>query len=294
MCAEYLAENFEELLKTDKLMELDCNTWAEMLKSDEIKVTSEEEIFKAVMRYANRHKETRDEILETILPSVRFPLLSSQFLVEVVEIDRSIQHLGCLHQLLHETYRYKAYPSSVSNVRTKPRKGSVWFDTDNIPPGMNLSDDNRTASVLTGQAAQLRTIKVIPSFNEGVPYREFKMNQLSQNGFWVGLAYNSSMGNTNTYPGQVGNSWGYEATGGQLYYSGAITSIPNGIYHSGDKIGILCNLDIPKLEFYKNGQLVTTVANFNYDRSSDTKVFPYLAFYNPGDSVTIVQSSGPK
>lgn len=36
-----LQSNFEELLVTNKMMELDPETWAEMLKSDDIRVGSE-------------------------------------------------------------------------------------------------------------------------------------------------------------------------------------------------------------------------------------------------------------
>ena len=46
-CAAFLAENFGEMLKQDKLMQLDVDTWAKMLKSDDIQVTSEEDVFDA-------------------------------------------------------------------------------------------------------------------------------------------------------------------------------------------------------------------------------------------------------
>lgn len=75
LCAEFLADNFGALLKADKLQELDPETWAEMLKSDEIQVTSEEEVFNAVMRYsAQFDKEKRIKALETVLPIVFQPL----------------------------------------------------------------------------------------------------------------------------------------------------------------------------------------------------------------------------
>jgi hypothetical protein len=46
-CATFLAENFGEMLKQDKLMQLDVDTWIKMLKSDDIQVTSEEDVFDA-------------------------------------------------------------------------------------------------------------------------------------------------------------------------------------------------------------------------------------------------------
>jgi len=289
LCAEYLAENFGDLLKGDKLMDLDTDTWNEMLKSDEIKVNTEEDIYKALMRYANSHKDRRDEILEKVLPSVRFPLLSSQFLIDVVEADKSIQHIVCLHQLLHETFRYKAYPTSVTSFRTKPRKSTVWFDSEKIPAGIKLSEDNKTASISPGQQAMLRTIKVIPSLNE-LKYHEFKINQISTSGFWIGVATENSIGSTNTYPGQTGQSWGYEASGGQLYFNGAITNIPNAQYYGGDRIGVYCDVEQEKLEFYKNSQLMTSVSSFKYNPNSG-KMFIHISFYSAGDSVTIIPAN---
>jgi len=288
MCAEYLAENFGDLLEADKLMDLDAETWTEMLKSDEIKVTSEEEIFKAVIRYANQHRDKRDLILEQVLPSIRFPLLPTKFLVEKVEGDLTLQHLPCLHKLLHETYRYKAYPASVTSFRTKMRKGTHWFDTTSLPGGVVASDENRTVSV-QGNGAQLRTIKALPSFDEGVSYREFKVVQMSTSGLWIGVAHDGVIPITG-YPGQVANSWGYEGTGGQLYQSGALTPIPGGTYSSGDRVGILCVPGDQKLELYKNGKMMYSVTNFNVGKS---KVFPYVALYTVGDSVTILATSGP-
>ncbi len=70
LCANFLAENFGEMLKGDTYLKLDPDTLAEMLNSDEIVVDSEEQVFRAVIRYGDKKyeqtkdKKKRDEIFE--------------------------------------------------------------------------------------------------------------------------------------------------------------------------------------------------------------------------------------
>lgn len=106
------------------------------MQSDDILVDSEEKIWAAVMRYADMHKDKRDEILQTVrslffilliffqvLPSIRFSFLSVDFLLEKVEGDPSIQHLPCVRKLLHEAYRVRVLPETAKkcSFSTKPR-----------------------------------------------------------------------------------------------------------------------------------------------------------------------------
>jgi hypothetical protein len=91
-CAEFLAEHFGEMLKKDKLMQLDPGTWVKMLASDDIQVSSEEDIFESLLRYVDQFdKQKRLEALELILPQIRFPLLSTHFLLESVETNPKLE-----------------------------------------------------------------------------------------------------------------------------------------------------------------------------------------------------------
>jgi hypothetical protein len=88
------------------MLDLNPHTWADMLKSDDIEIMSEERIFNAVISYVHKFdKKQRNEALEIILPSIRFPLLSPQFLFEKVEQNRDINQLPILKELMLETYR---------------------------------------------------------------------------------------------------------------------------------------------------------------------------------------------
>jgi len=293
-CAEYLAENFEELLKADKLMDLDADTWAEMLKSDEIEVSSEAEVYQAVLRYVNQFdKEKRDKSLEKILPSIRFGLLPAKLLIQIEE-DPKLTSIGVVHTLLHETYRNKACPGTTTSIRFKPRKGTSWFDITVTAGGIKLSDDNRTA-INENRTNQWKTVKVMPSFSQGPRYKEFKINQSTTSGFFIGVVANSALSTlvsmANMYPGQQGITWSYEGSGGNLYHNSSTTPY-GGPYKSGDRIGIMMDLDECKLEFYKNGKALGKVPSFTKPTSSE-EFFAVVCFYGYNDSATLVNTSSP-
>jgi len=122
-CAAYLAWHFDTLLREDKLLGLGVNTWVTMLKRDDLASTSEKAVFKAVLRYCEQYPEDkRKEALELLLPCVRFPLLSGDFLARWVDRKDMIKDVPILHDLLHEAYRFKVYPESVTSFRAQKRK----------------------------------------------------------------------------------------------------------------------------------------------------------------------------
>jgi len=110
-------------MRVGTLMTLEVDTWKEILIRGDIEVASEEEVYSAVLRYANQfdnEPSKRLEILETLLPCVRFPLIDPDYLVSKVETDESLKGVKILHSLLHEAYRYKTHP--VHSIRTMKRR----------------------------------------------------------------------------------------------------------------------------------------------------------------------------
>lgn len=99
-----MAKNFGKLLKDDRerLMGLHPRTWAGMLKSDSLFVNSEEQLFEAVLEYANEMKEDEDQeggeskrqaVLALLLPLVRFQTMSGKYLFENVESRKDLQDI---------------------------------------------------------------------------------------------------------------------------------------------------------------------------------------------------------
>lgn len=96
------------------------------------------------------------------------------------------------------------------------------------------------------------------------------------------------------YPGQWGNSWSYEASGGHLYFNGQ-TTYYGGPYHSGDRIGVNVDLDLGKLNFYKNGVALGEVSSFHLKQTDVVKddLWACVTLYSPGDSVSVIPASSP-
>jgi hypothetical protein len=53
-------------------MSLPLSTWVELLQRDDVKVSDEEEVFKAVVKYAQANPLTKEDTLKTLLPLVRY------------------------------------------------------------------------------------------------------------------------------------------------------------------------------------------------------------------------------
>ncbi|XP_077294027.1 kelch-like protein 25 [Arctopsyche grandis] len=77
-------ENFETLHKTQAFLNLPTNTVIEILKSDDLIVPSEEDVFNAVKLWVNHDDANRKLELVQLMGSVRLSLLSIKFLVDEV------------------------------------------------------------------------------------------------------------------------------------------------------------------------------------------------------------------
>jgi len=284
-CAEFLAENFGDMLVKDKLMQLDVDTWVEMLKSDEVQVASEEDIVEALLRYANQfEKEKRLQVLEKTLPFVRYVVLSNEFLIEKVENNEQLKGIPILHRLLHLTYRYKAYPAAPTELyNVKPRRGSVMFDKEHSNASVNLSTDRLTATY-NGTPNTWSTARVFPSFTD-MSYREFKVKFTS----YIMVGFETKDNSTSTwssnysqYSGQLGDGYSWYSAG-QTYHANVATQAQSP-YTSGDSVGILFDTVNGRALCYRNGK--ATKAQF-LNLPKGKEYFPTVSFYGPADSATL-------
>lgn len=73
----FLAHQFDDCLRNGSLDGLPISMWKELLQRDDIKVSNEEDVFTAVLKYANLNPNTRVDTLKELLPLVRYVLLNS-------------------------------------------------------------------------------------------------------------------------------------------------------------------------------------------------------------------------
>lgn len=75
MAINYAKVNFLEVTETDEFLELDSNRLLRLLKSDDINVWSEEDVFNALIIWVNYDEETREAYVHELLSAVRFAQL---------------------------------------------------------------------------------------------------------------------------------------------------------------------------------------------------------------------------
>jgi hypothetical protein len=281
-CCEHLAANFGDLLDGDKLSELKPNAWVEMLMADDLQIRSEQQVFEAVLRYADQHTEdkaARDHILNTILPCVRFPFLPAEYLIDEVEAEESIKHLPIVRELLFEALKFKVYPKSISAdcPRLQPRCG-FRFDPSNCATQLTLSMENTKVVVTT--AGGWMNVRTREQFVKKQNYIEFKIT--GSGNYMIGVI--SGTISTNCYAGQFANGWTYYSPG-QLYHNNS-TPHTGQSYTMGDRIGIAVDFENSKFLFYKNDQLSITVSDI-----PTTELYPVVCMSSAGESVEILPNS---
>jgi len=223
----------------------------------------------------------RKDVLEKCLPSVRFAVLSSEYLIEHVEDNLYLQNIPILHQILHEAYRYKAYPSAPTSLRIYPRKGTIMFDPENSHISVSISTDKLTASNKHSASGYWINARCFPAF-EGISYREFEISF----GNYCMIGVESSEGSSSKasqYPGQTPYGWSWYSIG-QTYHNNACVQA-NATFTSGDTVGMLVDSNKGKVVFYRNGK--STNAKFD-NIPPNSKLFPVITFYSPGDKATVL------
>merc|ERR1712130_73272 len=95
------------------------------MASDELNVSSEEEVFKAAMEWINFDLTGRKHLLSKVFQHVRFPLMSPLFLVGTVDKSQLIKADSACRDLIDEAKNYLLLPQErgqMQGPRTRPRR----------------------------------------------------------------------------------------------------------------------------------------------------------------------------
>uniref|UniRef100_A0A8D2IYU1 BTB domain-containing protein n=1 Tax=Varanus komodoensis TaxID=61221 RepID=A0A8D2IYU1_VARKO len=117
----YIIQNFTQVLNYDEFLELPADVLYCMLKSDELCVTEEAQVFETVMNWVCYKIAERLPLLPYVLENVRLPLLDPWYFVETVEADPIIRQCPDIFPLLQEARMYHLSGNEIISERTKPR-----------------------------------------------------------------------------------------------------------------------------------------------------------------------------
>ncbi|XP_053421462.1 kelch-like protein 6 isoform X2 [Nycticebus coucang] len=115
------AANLFQILNSEEFLELPVDTLYYILKSDDLYVTEEAQVFETVMSWVRHKQSERLCLLPYVLENVRLPLLDPWYFVDTVEADPLIRQCPEVFPLLQEARMYHLSGNEIISERTKPR-----------------------------------------------------------------------------------------------------------------------------------------------------------------------------
>ncbi|POI24682.1 hypothetical protein CIB84_011568, partial [Bambusicola thoracicus] len=110
----YIIQNFTQVLSYEEFLELPADVLCSTLKSDDLYVTEEAQVFETVMNWVRYKESERFPLLPSVLENVRLPLLDPWYFVETVEADQLIRQCPDVFPLLQEARMYHLSGNEVS------------------------------------------------------------------------------------------------------------------------------------------------------------------------------------
>ncbi|XP_033111421.1 kelch-like protein 20 [Anneissia japonica] len=124
----FAEKHFEKVAKGDEFLQLPENQLIDLLTSENLHVSSEEEVYKAIMKWVYADKQKRMHSLPKLLKEVRFTFLSAEFLVDTLEMEELIRYDWKCRDILDEAKNYHMFPDRRKHHRLaciKPRTSTI-------------------------------------------------------------------------------------------------------------------------------------------------------------------------
>jgi kelch-like protein 12 len=119
---EYIYENFSQIVQTsDEFINLKAKELEDLIRSNEIEVTSEEIVYNCVFTWIKSDPIEREQHLPGLLKHVRLNLLSPQFLTDVCDVEKMIKKSFSCRDMLDEAKKFHLRPDCRSEFQNNPR-----------------------------------------------------------------------------------------------------------------------------------------------------------------------------
>ncbi|KAK2904415.1 kelch-like protein 3 isoform X1 [Channa argus] len=121
----YAEQHFCEVVQAEEFLGLSLQQVCNLISSDKLTVSSEEKVFEAMIAWIKHDKPARLEYMPKLMEHVRLPLLSKDYLVQIVEEEALIKNNGTCKDFLIEAMKYHLLPADqrhlIKTDRTRPR-----------------------------------------------------------------------------------------------------------------------------------------------------------------------------
>ncbi|KAF0289364.1 Kelch-like protein 5 [Amphibalanus amphitrite] len=125
---QYTADNFVDVIRNNEFLDLPPDEVATLLAMDDLNIPSEEVIFYALNLWLNHDLKSRRCHLTQLMPLVRLPLLSPEFMVDRIQSSPVFSSDRTCLSLMLESQSFHLLPrrrQSLESSRTRPRKATV-------------------------------------------------------------------------------------------------------------------------------------------------------------------------
>lgn len=115
---EFIEKNFMEVCNSEEFLSLSYEKISEFISSDELNVDKEEYIFEALMRWVNYDEAMRKICLRDLLPLIRFGLVASKYISDVIAKNRIVKKCKSCLTLLQNIYDFEHSPETYCGEHT--------------------------------------------------------------------------------------------------------------------------------------------------------------------------------
>ncbi|XP_045213681.1 kelch-like protein 2 [Mercenaria mercenaria] len=117
----YCEQHFTELYHYDEFLSLPVQNVCKLICSDRLTVTSEEQVFEAVLSWVNHDISNRQELVSQLIENVRLPLMTQDYLVQRVEEEPLIKSNSRCKDFLIEAMKYHLLKGEQKAIFQTPR-----------------------------------------------------------------------------------------------------------------------------------------------------------------------------
>ena len=121
-CDSYIFKHFVDVVKQEEFLELDKEDLLLLITSDKIELESEDQVFECILSWINKDGDTRSQYFPDFMKHVRFPFLSSDYLVTKVLNDPVMNQFHSISKHVMDRRLKKESSPSLGSLCSKPRQ----------------------------------------------------------------------------------------------------------------------------------------------------------------------------
>ncbi|CAL1530807.1 unnamed protein product [Lymnaea stagnalis] len=117
----YTEQHFTEVVHYDEFLSMCVDAVCKLISSDRLTVTSEEQVYEAVMSWVNHNLPARQNCVEQLLENVRLPLINQEYIVQKVEEEPLVKANSRCKDFLIEAMKYHLLKTDQKPLYKTPR-----------------------------------------------------------------------------------------------------------------------------------------------------------------------------